>query len=61
MKHLPKVQPLNISKLDQKPPGENSLLQIKKKEKLLSIGIYALIIIITVAVMLILFNVLLKI
>lgn len=61
MKHLQKAQPLNASKLDKKAPYENSLLQIKKKEKLLSIGIYALIIIITIAVMLIVFNVLLKI
>jgi hypothetical protein len=60
MKNNYKVQRLNSSQTIQDKSGDEYLTQIKKQEKYLSIGIYALIIIITVALMLILFNVVLK-
>lgn len=60
MKNIYKVQRLNSSQTIKDKSGDEYLTQIKKQEKFLSIGIYALIIIITVALMLILFNVVLK-
>jgi hypothetical protein len=46
-----------ISKSDRKAIREgDGISKIQKKEKILSAGVYALIIIITVALMLILFN-----
>jgi hypothetical protein len=60
MKQIQKTQPLNISTIDKKEESENSLLEKQKKEKMLTIGVYSLIIIITVALMLILFNLIIK-
>jgi len=60
MKNSQKTQPLNVSK-DPKKTKEEYFSDIQKKEKMLSIGIYSLIIIITIALMLILLNVIIKI
>ena len=56
MKHIQKMQPISVSKSDKKEKNEKSTLEMQKKDKLLSAGVYALIIIVTIALMLILFN-----
>jgi hypothetical protein len=56
MKHIQKMQPVSVSKSDKKEKNEKSTLEMQKKDKLLSAGVYALIIIVTIALMLILFN-----
>lgn len=60
MKHLKKTRKAGALKGDSQMFDEKYISQIQKQEKMFSIGIYALIIIITIALMLILFNVLLK-
>lgn len=60
MKHLKKAQKAEALKDDKKMFDEKNISQIQKQEKMFTMGIYALIIIITIALMLILFNVLLK-
>lgn len=59
MKNVSKTHQLNDSKTTKKQGKANSSSEIQKKEKFFSIGIYILIMIITIALMLILFNVLL--
>ncbi|RPI65605.1 MAG: hypothetical protein EHM47_18575 [Ignavibacteriales bacterium] len=59
MKHIHKIQPLNVNK-NHNDLKEDYLSHIQKKEKMLSIGIYSLVIIITIALMLILINVVIK-
>lgn len=54
MNDLPKTPPANTS-LQEKKDDENPIKMIQKKEKLLGIGIYSLIILITIALMLILY------
>ncbi len=61
MKLTHKMYSVNVSKASKRKNEEQLLQNIQKREKILSIGIYALIIIITIAIMLIVFNVLLKI
>jgi hypothetical protein len=56
MKHIQKMQPISVLKSDKKEKNEKSTLEMQKKDKLLSAGVYALIIIVTIALMLILFN-----
>jgi hypothetical protein len=59
MKNILKNQLSSTSKSDKKAIREgDGISSIQKKEKLLSVGVYALIIIITVALMLIIFNLL---
>lgn len=60
MKHLKKPHDNNAIKSSARITDLKNITQIQKQEKMLSIGIYTLIIIITIALMLILFNVLLK-
>ena len=60
MKVNQKVQPPSASKNPEKS-SDKYFSEIQKKEKMLSIGIYSLIIIITIALMLILINVIIKI
>jgi len=60
MKHIQQVHKLNDTKSEKKGIDEKSLSEIKKKDKLLAAGVYSLIIIITVALMLILFNLIIK-
>ncbi len=60
MKHIQKMQPISVSKSDKKEKNEKSTSEMQKKDKLLSAGVYALIIIVTIALMLILFNLLIK-
>lgn len=60
MKHFNKSQKAGVEKNEKKMFDEKHITQIQKQEKMFSIGIYALVIIITIALMLILFNVLLK-
>lgn len=60
MKHLKKTRKAGSLKGDSQMFDEKYISQMQKQEKMFSIGIYALIIIITIALMLILFNVLLK-
>ena len=60
MKHIQKMQPISVSKSDKKEKNEKSTLEMQKKDKLLSAGVYALIIIVTIALMLILFNLIIK-
>lgn len=59
MKNVSKTHHLKDSKTTKKESKANSSSKIQRKEKFFSIGIYILIVIITVALMLILFNVLL--
>lgn len=61
MKLTHKMHSVNVSKTNKRKNEEQLLHNIQKRERILSIGIYALIIIITIAIMLIVFNVLLKI
>jgi len=56
MRPTPKAEQIPDSKTDPKEKISNPLLESKKKEKLVSIGIYVLIIVVTVALMLILIN-----
>ena len=58
MKHIQQVRKLNDTKSEKKENDEKNLLEIQKKDKLLAVGVYGLIIIITIALMLILFNLL---
>ena len=58
MKNIHQTNQVIISKSENKESVEKSQLEMQKKEKLLSAGVYTLIIIITVALMLILFNLL---
>jgi hypothetical protein len=60
MKNIHQANQVSSSKSDIKEKVDKSQLEMKKKEKLLSAGVYALIIIITVALMLILFNLIIK-
>jgi hypothetical protein len=60
MKNIQQVQKLNDTKSEKKVKDEKSLSEIQKKDKLLAAGVYGLIIIITVALMLILFNLIIK-
>ena len=59
MKNVSKTHQLTNSKTAKKESKADSSSKIQRKEKFFSIGIYILIMIITVALMLILFNVLL--
>jgi len=59
MKNVSKTHQLNDSKITKKESKADSSSEIQRKEKFFSIGIYILIMIITIAMMLILFNVLL--
>ena len=59
MKHNKKNQPDKLSK-KKGEIKEDYLSQIQKKEKMLSVGIYSLLIIITIALMLIILNVIIK-
>ena len=58
MKHIQQVRKLNDTKSEKKENDERNLIEIQKKDKLLAAGVYGLIIIITIALMLILFNLL---
>jgi hypothetical protein len=60
MKHIQKMQPISVSKSDKREKNVKSTSEMQKKDKLLSAGVYALIIIVTIALMLILFNLLIK-
>jgi hypothetical protein len=60
MKHFKKARKAGVLRKNKRMFDDNYISQIQKQEKMFSIGIYALIIIITIALMLILFNVLLK-
>jgi len=60
MKQIQKMAPLSVSKSIKKEKNEKSTLEMQKKDKMLSAGVYALIIIVTIALMLILFNLLIK-
>jgi len=60
MKNLQQAQQVSNSKREKNVKIDKSQLEMKKKEKLLSAGVYALIIIITIALMLILFNLFIK-
>jgi t-SNARE complex subunit (syntaxin) len=59
MKNVSKTHQLTNSKTAKNESKADSSSEIQRKEKFFSIGIYLLIIIITIALMLILFNVLL--
>jgi len=54
------IHQVSSSKSDKKEKIDKSQLEMQKKDKLLSAGVYALIIIVTVALMLILFNLIIK-
>ena len=56
MNHKTKIPPTIITENYIKE-GEAHLAKVKKKEKFLSIGIYVLIILMTMALMIILFNI----
>ena len=58
MKNIQQVRKLNDTKSEKKENDERNLIEIQKKDKLLAAGVYGLIIIITIALMLILFNLL---
>lgn len=58
MKHIQQVRKLNDTKSEKKENDDRNLIEIQKKDKLLAAGVYGLIIIITIALMLILFNLL---
>jgi len=60
MKNIHQVHQVSSSKSDKKEKIDKSQLEMQKKDKLLSAGVYALIIIVTVALMLILFNLIIK-
>jgi CHASE3 domain sensor protein len=60
MKQIQKTQPLSVSKIEKKEKNEKSTSEMQKKDKLLSAGVYALIIVVTIALMLILFNLFIK-
>lgn len=57
MKYLHKAKRLEDIKTDKTDFNNKMELKLQKKEKFFSIGIYVLIMIITIALMLILFNV----
>jgi len=59
MKNVSKTHQLNDSKTPKREGKADSSSEIQRKERFISIGIYLLIMIITIALMLILFNVLL--
>ncbi|HSW55227.1 MAG TPA: hypothetical protein VLH59_09065 [Ignavibacteriaceae bacterium] len=59
MKNVSKTHQLHDSKTPKREGKADSSSEIQRKEKFFSIGIYILIMIITIALMLILFNVLL--
>lgn len=56
MKHKAKIQS-RIFPENHIKDSETQLLKIKKKEKFISIGIYVLIVLMTMALMIILFNI----
>ena len=58
MKNIHQMHQVNSSKREKKENDKNNLLEIQRKDKLLAAGVYGLIIIITIALMLILFNLL---
>ena len=60
MKIIPKQHRKIIESLKSKETKKSSISFMRKKERRLSAGIYALIIIVTIVLMLILFNVLMK-
>jgi hypothetical protein len=57
MKNVSKTHQLTNSKTAKKESKADSSSKIQRKERFISIGIYLLIMIITVALMLILFNI----
>jgi len=57
MKNVSKTRQLNDSKTPRKEGKADSSSEIQRKERFISIGIYILIMIITIALMLILFNI----
>ena len=57
MKNVSKTHQLNDSKTPKREGKADSSSEIQRKERFISIGIYLLIMIITVALMLILFNI----
>jgi hypothetical protein len=59
MKNVSKTHQLNDSKTSKRDGKADSSSEIQRKERFISIGIYLLIMIITIALMLILFNFLL--
>ena len=59
MKNIHQTHQVSSSKSTEKEKVDKSQLEMRKKEKLLAAGVYGLLIIITVALMLILFNLLL--
>ena len=59
MKNIHQIHQVSSSKSEEKEKVDKSQLEMQKKEKLLAAGVYGLLIIITVALMLILFNLLL--
>jgi len=56
MKNIHQAHQVSSSKSEKKENVDKSQSEMQKKEKLLAVGVYGLIIIITVALMLILFN-----
>jgi cytoskeletal protein RodZ len=60
MKNIHQVHQVSSSKSEKKEKVDKAQSEMQKKEKLLSVGVYALIIIMTVALMLILFNLIIK-
>ena len=58
MKNIHQTHQVSSSKSKEKEKVDKSQLEMQKKEKLLAAGVYGLLIIITVALMLILFNLL---
>ena len=58
MKNIHQTHQVSSSKSEEKEKVDKSQLEMQKKEKLLAAGVYGLLIIITVALMLILFNLL---
>ena len=60
MKNIHQAHQMSNSKSEKKEKFDRSKLEIQKKDKLLSAGVYTLIIIITIALMLILFTLFIK-
>ena len=60
MKNLHQTHQMSNSESEKKENFDKSKLEIQRKDKLLAAGVYGLIIIITIALMLILFNLLIK-
>jgi len=60
MKQIQKMQPISVSKIDKKGESEKRISENQKKEKMLTIGVYSLIIVMTVVMMLIIFILFIK-